>query len=86
MIRAKFSNEMIEQLTKLKGSIFVKYFIDNQTKGVSSYCKVGIDATNAYLDVYNEETSVDWIANDDGVNKEDISVFSCKIRKRQRNV
>lgn len=81
MIKAKFSNEMKKQLEKLKDSIFVKYIIDNETKGISTYCKLGIDSTNVCLDILNEETSMDWFVNDEGICKEDISVFSCKVRQ-----
>jgi len=85
MVKAKFSNEMIKYIEQLKNSNFIKYFIDNQTNGASAYCKLGIESNNICLDIFNEETSVEWFINDDGVNKEDISVFSCKIREDNEN-
>ncbi len=81
MIKAKFSNEMIKYLEKLNNSNFIRYIIDNETKGFSTYCKLGIDTNNICLDIFNEETSVDWFVSDEDIQKEDISVFSCKIRK-----
>lgn len=81
MINAKFSDKMKNQLKKLKDSIFIKYIIDNETKGASTYCKLGIDSTNIRLDILNEEISVDWFTNNEDICKEDIAVFSCKIRK-----
>lgn len=36
---------------------------------------------NGCLDIYNEETPVDWFDTEGEKTKEDISVFSCKERK-----
>lgn len=81
MVKAKFSMKMIENLAKLKNSVFLRYIIDNETNGVSSYCKVGLDSDAIRLDLLNEEIGVDCFDSDENIKKEDITVFSCKIRK-----
>lgn len=80
MVKAKFSEKEIEILTKLKAALFVKYVMDDVGNGVSAYCKLGIECDNICLDLLNEETDVDWFITDNNIKKEDISVFSCKIR------
>ena len=81
MIKAKFSNEMIKHLEKLKNANFEKYIIDNETNGLSTYCKLGINTDSICLDILNEESSVNWFKTDCHIDKEDISIFSCKIRE-----
>lgn len=85
MIKAKFSNEMIKYLEKLKNANFEKYIIDNETNGTSTYCKLGINTNNICLDILNEETTVNWFESDSHINKEDISIFSCRIRKNNED-
>lgn len=80
MIEAKFSNEMLQYLGKLNNSWFIKYITDDETGGNSTYCKLGIDSDNVCLDIFNEETNVDWFVSGNKIQQEDISVFSCAIR------
>lgn len=81
MIKAKFNNLMLENLKKIKGSKLLCYLTDDMYDGNVSYGKVGLETNNGCLDVYNEETSVDWFDIDGEKTKEDISMFSCKERK-----
>ena len=81
MVKAKFTDIMLSKFKKLKGSRLIYYLTDDINGGDISYCKIGIETDNGCLDVYNEETPVDWFDTEGEKAKEDISVFSCKERK-----
>lgn len=72
---------MLAKLKKLKGSRLACYLTDDMDGGNISYCKIGIETDNGCLDIYNEETPVDWFDTEGEKTKEDIFVFSCKERK-----
>ena len=82
MVKAKFTNLMLEKLKKLKGNKFLRYLTDDTNEGNGSYCKVGIETDGGNLDIYNEEKPVDWFNIEGEKTKEDISIFLCKERKK----
>ena len=85
MVKAKFSDLMLEKFKKLKMSRLLCYLTDGTDDGKVSYCKIGIETNKGCLDLYNEETSVDWFEIDGEKTKEDISIFSCKDRGKNES-
>lgn len=76
MINAKFSDQMIGTLKKLKGKQFISFFIDGDDFTDRSYCIIRIKTDAFCIDIMNEEQELPFLKSPVG-NTEELSCFSC---------